>query len=518
MLLASSPETSRKSLMRIRWLTLLTLCVCTGPTFAGGNGKVLFDIWESAYLGDGKAGYVNTIAKEVEIQGKKFIHTTLAIRLTVKRFDGAIEMAADTGTMETPEGRVTGIFATEYQARKQQKQIDGVVVGKELQITLNGNTPLKPAPWNSEVLGLYKQNELFKDRELKPGTSFTFLSFEPSVNLVLKSEVVIKGERDVLLKGSKKKEKLTLVEVIPDKLEYKPGVKIQLPVRQIWLNDKLEAVKSEADIPGLGPITTYRTTKAIAMAPGVPAKLDLGYSQLVKLKNRINFPHETTAATYRITIRDDDDVASTFSRDERQQVKNVKGNSFELHLKAVNIASGPGEEKEPGTEFTQSCYFINSDDKVVKERTKQAIGNETDAWKKTTRIERWVNQNMNFSNDESLATADHVARTLQGDCTEYAMLTAAMCRAAGVPSRTAVGLIYADVKKEPCFAFHMWTEVWIKGRWIPIDATLGRGSIGAAHLKITDHSWHDERTMTPILPVIRVVGRVSIDVLSASNR
>jgi transglutaminase-like putative cysteine protease len=87
-----------------------------------------------------------------------------------------------------------------------------------------------------------------------------------------------------------------------------------------------------------------------------------------------------------------------------------------------------------------------------------------------------------------------------------------------VPSRTAIGLIYADVKGAPVFAFHMWTEVWIKGRWIPIDATLGRGYVGAAHLKITDNSWHDERTMTPIFPVVRVVGRVSIDVLNATNR
>ena len=63
----------------------------------------------------------------------------------------------------------------------------------------------------------------------------------------------------------------------------------------------------------------------------------------------------------------------------------------------------------------------------------------------------------------------------------------------------------------------MWTEVWIKGRWIAIDATLGKGYVGATHLKITDHSWHDERTMTPIFPVIRVVGRVSIQVLSAEN-
>jgi len=80
------------------------------------------------------------------------------------------------------------------------------------------------------------------------------------------------------------------------------------------------------------------------------------------------------------------------------------------------------------------------------------------------------------------------------------MLTAAMCRAEGIPSRTAVGLIYADVAQGPVFAFHMWTEIWINGRWLPIDATRATGYVGATHLKITDHSWHDTRTLTPLFP------------------
>jgi transglutaminase-like putative cysteine protease len=199
-------------------------------------------------------------------------------------------------------------------------------------------------------------------------------------------------------------------------------------------------------------------------------------------------------------------------------VKNVRGNTFELHVKASNGSMTGADEKEPGDEFTQSSYFITSADELVKEHAGKAIGKETAPWKKALRIERWVHDHMTVTADEALATADHVARTLKGDCTEFAMLTAAMCRASGVPSRTAIGLIYADVKGQPCFAFHMWTEVWAKGRWIPIDATLGKGYVGATHLKITDHSWHDERTMTPIFPVVRVVGRVNIDILSVENR
>ena len=99
------------------------------------------------------------------------------------------------------------------------------------------------------------------------------------------------------------------------------------------------------------------------------------------------------------------------------------------------------------------------------------------------------------------------------------MLMAAMCRAVKVPSRTAMGLIYADTSGNgPVFAFHMWTEVWVAGRWIPLDATLGRGHVGATHLKITDSSWHDTRSMTPLLPVLRVMmNKPKVEVTKVGN-
>src|SRR5207302_1739264 len=129
-------------------------------------------------------------------------------------------------------------------------------------------------------------------------------------------------------------------------------------------------------------------------------------------------------------------------------------------------------------------------DPRVKSLARTAVGTETDPWKKALRIEKWVNQNMKVTSDQALAPADYVARALRGDCTEFAMLMAAMCRAEGIPSRTAVGLIYADLATGPVFAFHMWTEVWVNNAWVGLDATLGNGRVSAMHLKIADHSWH----------------------------
>ena len=117
---------------------------------------------------------------------------------------------------------------------------------------------------------------------------------------------------------------------------------------------------------------------------------------------------------------------------------------------------------------------------------------------------------LNFS--EAMAPASHVAQTLEGDCTEYSMLAAAMCRAAGVPSRTAIGLVYVDGAR-PFLGFHMWTEVYVRGAWVATDATLGQGGVGPTHIKVTEHSWHETQSLTPLLPLNRVLGKVAVEVI-----
>ena len=62
-------------------------------------------------------------------------------------------------------------------------------------------------------------------------------------------------------------------------------------------------------------------------------------------------------------------------------------------------------------------------------------------------------------------------------------------------------------------AFHLWTEVFVRGQWIAIDATRGQGTVGATHLKITDSSWSDVQSLAPLLPVSRVLGKLTIEVI-----
>jgi hypothetical protein len=379
-----------------------------------------------------------------------------------------------------------------------------------LKLTLDRTKPLKPAPWNERALGVYRQQTIYKDRNVQPGDEFSYLSFEPTINLLVNTHVKVKDYEVVELGAGKPQRRLLRVDLQAEKVQQ-----LQLPPYVVWLDDEMNPVRSQFEVPGLGKVLLHRTTRDIAVAPaaGAPA-LDVGISHYIRLNQRIARPHETKAAVYRVTIKDEDNPAETFAQSTRQEITSVNGSTLELR-----VHGGVAEQaKQPGPEYTESSYFINSDDQRVKTIANQAVGAESDPWRKARRIERWVHANMRIRAHEALATADHVAKTLEGDCTEFAMLTAALCRAAGIPSRTATGLVYADVRQGPVFAFHMWTEVWIDGQWRALDATLGQGGIGAAHLKIADQSWHEERSLTPLLPVVRVLGKLSIEVVRAEGR
>jgi hypothetical protein len=82
------------------------------------------------------------------------------------------------------------------------------------------------------------------------------------------------------------------------------------------------------------------------------------------------------------------------------------------------------------------------------------------------------------------ASAAEALRTRSGDCTEYAVLLAALARARDIPSRVAYGLVYADrfSGKKDVFSPHAWVQVWAGTRWESYDA--GIGEFDATHLAL----------------------------------
>jgi transglutaminase-like putative cysteine protease len=495
-----------------RWIAAVVIAITfSGPVLAQGKSKLVEETWDAAYLEGGKAGTVHVTTDEIEQGGMKFFRTTMDLYLKAKRFNQVIELRFQIGNDETADGAVLGNFSRQKVGKTEDRTILGIVKGKQIEFLLNGEPgKLASNPWDDKVVSLRRQQTILKDKRIKPGDKFSFSTFEPSVNMVIQVDVKVLDYEVVDVPGSKSKQKLLRVEMSPEKLEG-----VMLPTLIQWVAADHMPVRQDTEIPGLGKLTLVRTTREIALTPGAESLLtDIGISQLILLNRKVLKPYETKASVFRITVRGDEDAASAFAQDPRQVIRAAtKGSTFEMQVTATKGPKKGAPAAKAGDEFIQSSYFITSDDPKVKELARKAVGKETDPWQKALLIEKWVNSHMRSTNDEALAPASRVAKTLEGDCTEYAMLMAAMCRAEGVPSKTAIGLIYADTKNGPAMAFHMWTEVWVQDQWVPLDATLGRGYVGAMHLKVTDHSWHDMRSQTPLLPLSRVLGKLQIELV-----
>jgi len=498
--------------MRRTFVCLVVLLLAARAGADQPKGRLLLDHWYAAYLNGAKAGFVHTTVREFG-SGTKILRTVNELDLRVKRFKDDVRMFMQTGTDETPAGKVTGVFMRQGLAEGQQLVLTGTVDDEQLHVKVTGlaNPMDKKIWWNDQVIGLYGEMNLFRNKKVKPGDTFSYMHYEPSLNAVVTVKVTVKDFEEIDNNG--RKLKLLRVESRPDKI-----LGVQLPASSLWLNKDLDVVRSQVEMEGLGKLVLVQTSKEEAQRrDGPTAKLpDIGLTNLIRLNRRIEDPHETDSVTYRITLPNDDEPATAFVRDSRQKVARAKGKSFELTIQAIRKPDPDTDGGEDNVaEYLKSNDFINSKDAKVREFAAEAVGREKDPWRKAQRIERWVHDHMRVVNfSVAMATADHVARTLEGDCSEFAMLTAAMCRAAGVPARIAVGLVYAENKGMPTLAYHMWTEVCVAGQWLALDATLGRGSVGACHLKITHHSWNDTQSIAPLLPLTRVMlGKPAIEVI-----
>jgi len=483
----------------------VALAFCSFASAADATKIDREESWQVIYLSGQRVGYARSLIDPRVQNSKNIVHTVAEQHMSFKRFGQTLNMSTSLSSDETVDGELLKFAFEMKNPPSQTTTITGEVKGQELatETVINGKKQAATAPWTPGLKSPAYQDRLLRVNPLKSGESKSYEAFVPEFNKTAKITIAAGDNESVALLDGKK----TDLQKITMTASLLPGI-----VTTAWVDKTGETIKSQT--PMLGQLlVTYTVSRDEAMKAISVAELDLGISTLVKTKPIPN-PYDTKKAVYRITLADDN-PAKVLPTGDTQTIKQGESDDVaELTVTSIPVPK-TATIKPVAEEFTKSTSYLQCDDEKVQEHAKLAAGDLTDPAQIARAMEKYVRDkltNKNFST--ALASAAEVARSMEGDCTEHACLLAAMLRAKQIPSRVAVGLVY--VEGPSAFGGHMWTEANLDGKWVPLDATLGRGGIGATHIKLGDATFADEAAapLSTFANLLTVIGKLKIEVVS----
>lgn len=139
---------------------------------------------------------------------------------------------------------------------------------------------------------------------------------------------------------------------------------------------------------------------------------------------------------------------------------------------AVRMARQPAPQAvEPGAWLQAERHIERDDPAIVALAAELRQAHPRDARARVEAIYTWVRTHLNYAgylpNDLG---ASHALRERSGDCTEYAYLVVALCRALGLPARALGGFVVDQDDAPASVAYHNWAEVHVDGAWRLVDA------------------------------------------------
>lgn len=461
------------------------------------------DTWQVIMLSGQRIGYAHLLIEPVEQDGQTIVRTSTLAHMTIRRFGQSLVMKQTLTTEETINGDLLRFRFEMANPPASSTSTVGIVKGDQLNLqqSVNGKQKESSQAWRSDIKSPSYQDRVLRKSPLKKGESRTFEAFMPEFNKVSSIKITADDLEDTTMLDGKS-QRLMKVRMTQSLV---PGLTLNG-----FVDEAGETLKTTTTLLGV-EMVTYRVSKEEAQKTIAGEELDLAVSTLVKVK-KIADASSLKKIRYRIVTRGQNPEA-VLPSSEGQVVRKTGDDVAEVTVSALPIPA-TAMIRQIDREFLAASQFLQSDDAAVKEHALKARGDARDPAEVARRMERYVHDKLTSKNfSTAMASAGEVARNLEGDCTEHAVLLAAMLRSAEIPSRVAVGLVYVDSLS--AFGGHMWTEACLDGRWIPLDATLGRGGTGIGHLKLSDSSLSDDgpSALSSFAPLMLVIGQMQIEVL-----
>ena len=481
-----------------------------GPAAPAIVGPPLREQWSAIKMKGQKIGWSHLVVRKVKENGQELLHTENISELTIRREKDSLVQKLKLQTWETLSGEIVR-FESRMSSGAGEITAEGQTGNGGLIVTTNthGKVVKNFIVLPEKCGGFFAADESLLKKPLVAGEKRKVQAMVPIFSQPGETQLTAGEEEEVSIDGLKQKLlKVTREEKIAG----------QAVTTLNWVNDKGEILRA---FDPTFQQEQFVTSRAIAQAREDIGKIDLLAETTAKLKGELPKERPLQHAVYSLRLKEaagpKQIIADQFASDEFQQFEAKDDVSGKLTI-ALLDPSKPVDEKlrgeKPVAEDSAANSLIQSDDREVIRLATSIAPAETDPWKIAIALEQGVRRHIDKRGyAQAFATAAEVVRSHEGDCTEHAVLLAAVCRARRIPARVVLGLVYYPPQQG--FAYHMWNEVWTGERWMPLDATVAQGVVGADHIKLRHANLHGESAYAVMLPLLAVVGRLELEVVSA---
>lgn len=493
---------------------LLSLAFCfslSGQSFFPGDdldiddppSGVIVDEWVEMFLDGEKIGY----SRSTTSRDGDLILTVDESRLRIAREGSVIETSSLSETRESIDGTPVSIRTlTREGVLSQSRTIRFTPEGAVIRTSAGGRV------WDHEatfkpgfVLPWSFVRALAAHGEPEPGDEITVRLYSPDITVNQPLPLITRfvGSETISFRGTRRR---------ANRIDQTLRIGF-LPMNMtLWIDEKGNLLRGTLPLGGL-EIALLGATEEQALADYKAP--DLFTNTLLPLNRRI--PPDADEVTFLLAGSGEDEPPLPSG------INQVVGKRSDDTL-TVTVSRGKLDfPASPGTpaddRFLEPTLLVDFRDPAIQDLLRSEDLDSLAPDEKIHRLVSLVDETIAVKSlDFGFATASQAAQHEEGDCTEHALLLAALGRAAGFPTRGASGLVYfEDGAGAPVMGYHMWTQVWNGSEWLDLDAAFGEAETSPIRILMNVTDLSNESFAEEAIAITRSLGRTRVEVIDVRS-
>jgi transglutaminase-like putative cysteine protease len=467
------------------------------PLSAAGREQAPRDRWFIISLGGAKVGYYHQLTR-ADGEDAALVRTTDEMTIVLNRLGSKVTMSSTSDSWESSAGGLKRLVSElTFSSQTVRTEVE-IARGEVVVTTSSGGSPfVKRLPFSGVLLGPEGIRALSRNGLAKDNDTIRFQTYSTEVNRVMSGTRTVVGREMLEIAGKS----FPVLKVLERYAEY--------PIEStVWLDAEGDQVRSSAVSP-FGEMSFVLAPREEAFDLAGAGRIPEEQYARTLVRSNVRLPQARLIESLTLAIRRTTGLGQVWPSfvGPGQTVLEETPGRIVLRIDRPDISrSGTATANQADL---RANMYLDTGDTLIQRTVREIVGAEKDPYRRAVLLKNWVSARMTFDLGIAFAPSSEVIRNLRGTCAEYAILLATLARAAGIPSRYLMGLVYLN----GIWGGHAWIEMLIDGTWVPTDAAVnGPGAADAARFYFAESSL-DAGPGDSLAAAQQLFGSIAVDVL-----